>query len=523
MSPSDSPVQHGTQLRRGLTGLSLGTAQTHDSEYLQLGEHHRVAGVTTMNVSRLMRRVFSTSLPLSVIPALECFLVVTSVRFAAQYSDGHGVGYLGGTAVATAWMLITLAVANALVFGVFDVILEAHTNNQFFKVASTVQSALALSVICAIVMVPAWAACEPLMLVIGQNEANSQAAHEFLQFALAGILQLLSYRVLSQYLRARHAVVPLFCINLTVVIMHYFVCEMFVQGIGAWEGLGFAGVPLALAVAWTLQLVFVGAYLLLSGLAGDLWIGCSVLAFRPSDMGAVIRAGKSLGWMEMLELLVYFAPTLVAGQLPIGSVAAQGIVSTVYLNLWLLFQGSGLAAHKLVRESVRDGAGQEARNVVRIATVQSTCLAFIAAAALYAFSGYLPSFFTKDAHGVVAPLCSGAFQVAAFCLFCDIAGFTARGVLRGIERKGRGGAVYVTASFVVGVPLYVVFAFALHDGVQGFWEARVALMMVVLVIVVGMLLNTSWRAEAGRAQVHNFAPVPTSESRGSVGSGFVKL
>ena len=104
-------------------------------------------------------------------------------------------------------------------------------------------------------MLVAQAACKPLMLVIGQNEANSQAAHEFLQFALAGILQLLSYRVLSQYLRARHAVVPLFCINLAVVIMHYFVCEMFVQGIGEWEGLGFAGVPLALAVAWTLQLV----------------------------------------------------------------------------------------------------------------------------------------------------------------------------------------------------------------------------------------------------------------------------
>lgn len=33
-------------------------------------------------------------------------------------------------------MLITLAVANALVFGVFDVILEAHTNNQFFKVCA---------------------------------------------------------------------------------------------------------------------------------------------------------------------------------------------------------------------------------------------------------------------------------------------------------------------------------------------------------------------------------------------------
>ena len=195
---------------------------------------------------------------------------------------------------------------------------------------------------CVLAMLFAQAACKPLMLVIGQNEANSQAAHEFLQFALAGILQLLSYRVLSQYLRARHAVVPLFCINLAVVIMHYFVCEMFVQGIGEWEGLGFAGVPLALAVAWTLQLVFVGAYLLLSGLAGDLWIGCSVHAFRPSDMGAVIRAGKSLGWMEMLELLVYFAPTLVAGQLPMGSVAAQGIVSTVYLNLWLLFQVRGL-------------------------------------------------------------------------------------------------------------------------------------------------------------------------------------
>ena len=66
-------------------GFAWLMVQTHDSEYLQLGEHHRVAGVTTMNVSRLMRRVFSTSLPLSVIPALECFLVVTSVRYVERW------------------------------------------------------------------------------------------------------------------------------------------------------------------------------------------------------------------------------------------------------------------------------------------------------------------------------------------------------------------------------------------------------------------------------------------------------
>ena len=34
----------------------------------------------------------------------------------------------------------------------------------------------------------------------------------------------------------------------------------------------------------------------------------------------------------------YFVPSILAGFLPVGSVAAQGIVSTVYLTLWLIFQ-----------------------------------------------------------------------------------------------------------------------------------------------------------------------------------------
>ena len=68
-------------------------------------------------------------------------------------------------------------------------------------------------------------------------------------------------------------------------------------------------------------------------------------------------------------------------------------------------------------------------------------------------------------------------------------------------------------------------AFALGEGVSGFWEARVALMVVVLFVVLAMLMTTSWTHEAGRAQVHNFAPVAISDKHDSWSSstGFVKL
>lgn len=43
-----------------------------------------------------------------------------------------------------------------------------------------------------------------------------------------------------------------------------------------------------------------------------------------------------------------------------------------------------------------------------------------------------------------------AFAVAALCLLMDVCAFTGRGVLLGIERKGRGGIVYLVAEYAAG-------------------------------------------------------------------------
>jgi len=98
-------------------------------------------------------------------------------------------------------------------------------------------------------------------------------------------------------------------------------------------------------------------------------------------------------------------------------------------------------------------------------------------------------------------------------------------VVRVMSRLGRcnRGALCPLSCRFSGVPLYAVLAFTLGEGVSGFWEARVALMIVVLLIVLSMLLATSWTHEAGRAQVHNFAPEPVLEKHGSSSSGFVRL
>jgi len=137
-----------------------------------------------------------------------------------------------------------------------------------------------------------------------QTSANCDAATLFLRHAIFGLPQVLVYRVLSQLLRAHHRVAPLFVINASVLVMHFFITELLMSGIMGWEGLGFSGVPVALAVSWTLTTVSVLAFLLLSGMASDVLAGCSARACRPTSLGAVVRSAKSLGLMEAFEMLV---------------------------------------------------------------------------------------------------------------------------------------------------------------------------------------------------------------------------
>lgn len=206
------------------------------------------------------------------------------------------------------------------------------------QVAQTVQAALVVSVVCAVVLVPFWVRvmpvlsawvqlltcpyavvvyrggralvvsqvlCGPVMQALHQHPSSATVSSDFLKYALIGLTQLLCYRVLAQYLRARHSVAALFAVNAAVLVMHYFISDLFVNGAGTWQGMGFVGVPLALAIAWTLQFVFSTVYLVVSGLMVELRAGVPTDALRPAAMADVVRAGKGLGFLEMLEMIVY--------------------------------------------------------------------------------------------------------------------------------------------------------------------------------------------------------------------------
>lgn len=106
--------------------------------------------------------------------------------------------------------------------------------------------------------------------------------------------------------------------------------------------------------------------------------------------------------------------------------------------------------------------------------------------------------FTKD--GAILSLTAAALPVVGLCELGNCPQTTACGVLRGSARPTMAACINLGTFYGVGFPIALLLGFKMGKGLVGLWVGLLAAQMVCAAVMVVVLVNTDWNAQAERAR-----------------------
>jgi MATE family multidrug resistance protein len=363
----------------------------------------------------------------------------------------------------------------------------------------TAWSALVATLLAGVVLVvPSCAlaiASTYLLEPFGVGPSIAQPARAFVIAATPGLLLGTVYLCAKSFLQAYKRTTPAIVASIAANAANVVACGALVLGD---EGLAKIGLP-------RIGLRPLGA--LGAGIANTISNGvlaaCMVvpvwrLRAREGDAGdrvaimRVLRLAAPLGLQILAEIGVFSIAAILSGKL--GNVAASAHQIAIMLASFTFMGALGISGATAVRVGHAVGEGRSPRLPGLVGIVLGagfmSCSGLVFVSAPHALVGA----FTSDV--AIAELSvTLLFIAAAFQLFDGVQGVAA-GALRGAGDVRFPFVASVTAYWLVGFPLAVVFGFAMKRGAQGLWWGLLTGLVVAAVLLTGRFLVLSRRTIA---------------------------
>ncbi|CAN6273919.1 unnamed protein product [Urochloa humidicola] len=347
----------------------------------------------------------------------------------------------------------------------------------------------------ALLLTPLYLYAGPLLVLLGQDAAIAAAAGDFTLAILPQMFSLALAFPTQKLLQAQGKVAALAWIGLAALAAHVALLTLFVGALG-W---GLRGAAAAYDVtAWAVgvaQVVYVTRW---CGDGRGGWDGLSWKAFR----GLWAFAKLSLASAVMLCLEIWYMMVLVVltGHLHDAQIAVGSVSICMNLNGWeaMLFIGLNAAISVRVSNELGSGRPRAAKHAVAAVIAQSLAMGLVAMALVLAYRNSFAAIFTADremraAVGEVAPL------LAATMVLNSV-----QPVISGVAIGGGWQALVAWINlgcyYAFGLPLGFCLGYVVGLGPQGIWAGMLcgtALQTVVLLVVIW---NTDWEAEAAQVK-----------------------
>ncbi|CAL4967707.1 unnamed protein product [Urochloa decumbens] len=344
----------------------------------------------------------------------------------------------------------------------------------------------------ALLLTPLYLYAGPLLRLLGQDGAIADAAGEFTLAILPQMFSLALAFPTQKLLQAQGKVAALAWIGAAALAAHVAMLALFVGALG-W---GLRGAAAAYDVtAWAVAVAQV-VYVTRGG-GGHGWEGLSWKAFH----GVWAFAKLSLASAVMLCLEIWYMMVLVVltGHLDDAQIAVGSVSICMNVNGWeaMLFIGLNAAISVRVSNELGSGRPRAAKHAVASVIAQSLALGLVAMALVLAYRNSFAALFTGDRE-MRAAVGKVAHLLAATMVLNSV-----QPVISGVAIGGGWQALVAWINlgcyYAFGLPLGFCLGYLLGLGPQGIWAGMLcgtALQTVVLLVVIW---NTDWEAEAAQA------------------------
>lgn len=432
-----------------------------------------------------IRATLALALPLIVGNFAQAAINTTDVLILGRYD----VGALAASALGVNLFIAFAIFAVGLVTAASPMIAleRGRRPHSVRDIRRTVRQACRAS---AAVCIPIWAILwntGPIMLLLGQDAALSEAAAGYVRIMMWGLLPFLIFSVLRYYVAALER--PVWGVIVTIIGVGFNAAAdwVLVFGLLGFPELGLTGAAIASVIANCILMfgMVIVVYTVVPfrryRLFGRFW-----QSDRPRFAG-IMRLGLPIAVTLSLEVTVFNAAVFLMGLIDRESLAAHAIaIQVASLAFMIPF---GLAQAATVRVGIWHGR-EDRKGVARAGTVAlglGCGAALLQSATMIAIPGQLVGLFVDPADPEGLPVFRHAVSflvIAALFQFVDAAQALGAGVLRGLHDTRVPMLFAAIGYWVVGIGLAVWLGFPMElDGI-GIWIGLAAGLAAVAVLMV---------------------------------------
>ncbi|OQR80839.1 hypothetical protein THRCLA_23437, partial [Thraustotheca clavata] len=318
------------------------------------------------------------------------------------------------------------------------------------------------------------------------NPITARFAREYATLVTPGILPLLIFCVLAEFLLAHRIIYPVVAFAtiacITTISLHF----LLVFGYHNWPGFGFAGSPYATIITICVQLFLLYVYaFLIKGYHREKWVSWTRECYRWGRLVTVWTIAAPSGISALLMNLVFaiigsaacYAPPKKDGrrlddEVDMGSEqAAAWVVSLCFFFLIVSFlRGAAATTSERMEYHLAHKNQMMAKKVLFIGAAYGGFSGLLFAALVYYFAAPIFCIWSSDL--VLLQMCFSAIRWIAAC----IAIISVRLVFAaGLTTLGQPHALSVALhidSWLVQVPLSLILVILLQWGLEGLWISR---------------------------------------------------
>ncbi|XP_075485518.1 protein DETOXIFICATION 29-like [Primulina tabacum] len=332
----------------------------------------------------------------------------------------------------------------------------------------------------------------PFLLLIGQTESISLYAGKY---ALWMIPQLYAYALnfpIAKFLQSQSKMMAMAWISLVTLVLHILFSWLLMLKLGY----GMGGGAIVLNAAWWFIVVAQLVYIFY-GSCGRAWSGFSWLAFH--NLWGFVRLSLESAVMLCLETWYFMALVLFAGYLTNAEVAVDALSICTNILGWTVMVAIGFNAAISVRVSNELGAAhpRTAKFAVVVVVISSFLIGLLISAFILIFQKQYPSLFSSSE--AVKQVVYHLTPLLAFSIVINNFQPALSGVAIGAGWQALVAYVNIGCYYLFGIPLGLIFGYAINMGVQGIWYGMITGTTVQTVILFFIVYRTNWNKEASAA------------------------
>ncbi|KAF5791444.1 putative multi antimicrobial extrusion protein [Helianthus annuus] len=435
--------------------------------------------------------------------ALPMVVVMVSqnlLRVASMSIVGHlGQLELASTAIATSFANVT---GYSLLFGLASALEtlcgQAYGARQYHRLgAYTYGAMISLVLVCFPISI-LWFYVDKLLILIGQDPLISAEARKFSVWLIPTLFPYSILQLFIRYLLSQSLIFPMLWSSVAVLVIHIPLCWalVFQQGFGA------AGAALAIAISYTLNVVFLGFYLYYSKACEKTRVTFSVDGFK--TIREFFRFASLSAVMTCLEWWSYEIIALLAGLLPNPQLETSvlSICLTVSALHYYIPYSFGAAASTRISNELGAGNPQAAKTVLLAVTGLGTVEVIIAVTGLFWSRSILGYAFGNEQE--LVDYVKDITLLLCFTIFADTVQAILSGVARGSGWQHIGAYINLGSYYLVGTPMALVLGFVVHLKGKGLWSGLVIGSLVQCILLALITCSTNWEKQATMARERIF-------------------